>query len=101
MNKKLKRKVACLFIYSFHAEASISQSAPLEKGMLGRGQTRHLSLDDIYLAIPQNEGRSTELRRSGCGHRPCEGPSAPLRSDKPRRRPPMAGRVGRPSPRRP
>jgi hypothetical protein len=69
--------------------------------VLGRRRTRHPSLDDIYLNIPQNEGRASRPRRSGRGRRPCEGPSAPLRSDKTRRRPPTTARVGRPRPRRP
>jgi hypothetical protein len=69
--------------------------------LLRRRRTHHPSLDDTYINIPQSEGRSSEPRRSGCGHRPCEGPSTPLHSDKPRRRPPTAARVGRPRPWRP
>jgi hypothetical protein len=60
---------------------------PLRGQMLGRRRTHHPSLDNIYLGTAQNEGRSCRPHRTGCGHRPYGGLCAPLRSDKPRRRP--------------
>jgi hypothetical protein len=46
--------------------------------MLGQRRTCLPSLANLYINVPQAEGRANRLCRPGRGCRPCEGPSAPF-----------------------